>query len=99
MTVIGNNTHGEGFSGHPMNYYLPESKFIFSMTFSVSESYPDDNHLGTVPDIYVANTWNEWLRKQELTDDPDCTVDLSSFEGRLMWDAVMIKTYELIENK
>ena len=99
VTVIGNNTHGEGFSGHPMNYYLPESKFIFSMTFSVSEAYPDDNYLGTVPDIYVANTWNEWLKKQELTDDPDCTVDLSSFEGRLMWDAVMIKTYELIENK
>ena len=99
VTTIGSNSGGEGFSGHPMNFYLPESKFIFTMEFSVSEAFPDDNYLGITPDVYVSNTWENWLDRVALTEDPDFALDITSFEGRLMWDKVMIETVNMIENE
>ncbi len=98
VTTIGTNTGGEGFSGHPMNFYLPESKFIFTMEFSVSETFPDDNYLGIPADVYVSNTWESWLERNALLNDPNFTLDIGSFEARLLWDRVMIEAYNMIEN-
>ena len=97
VTLVGSNTHGEGFSGHPMDYYLPESKFLFAVDFSVSDIYPDNNCLGTVPDVYAANDWHAWLERVSYTEEMGDTVDLNSFESRIVWDRPMIETVKLIE--
>ena len=97
VTLVGSNTHGEGFTGHPMDYYLPESKFLFTVDFSVSDIFPDNNCLGTVPDVFVANDWHDWLNRLEYAEECGEGADLKSFESRMHWDKVMIETVNLIE--
>ena len=99
VTTIGNNTGGEGYSGHPMEYYLPESKFPVTFAFSVSKNHPDDNYLGTTADVFVANGWDSWMKRREILDDPNFDGNIKSFENRLKWDAVMIEAVRLIDSK
>ena len=96
VTTIGLNTGGEGFTGHPLNYYLPESKIPFTMAFSVSVNHPEDNYLGTTPDIYIVNGWKEYLERSRLAEDPEYADIINSFEGRMLWDTTMIETVKMI---
>ncbi len=99
VTIIGNNTSGEGFSGHPMAYYLPESKICYAVSVSVSETFPDNNYLGTLPDIQIDNDWECYYTRQELMDLNGRTDDLTSLEGRLQWDKTMIEVINIIDSK
>ena len=99
VTTIGNNTGGEGYSGHPMDFYLPESKFPVTYSFSVSVNHPDDNYLGTTADVFVANGWDNWMKRREILDDPNFDGNIKSFENRLKWDEVMIEAVRLMDSK
>lgn len=99
VTTIGNNTGGEGYSGHPMDFYLPESKFPVTFSFSVSVNHPDDNYLGTTADVFVANGWDSWMKRREILDDPNFDGNIKSFENRLKWDEVMIEAVRLMDSK
>ncbi|MCR5848177.1 MAG: hypothetical protein K6G75_08690 [Lachnospiraceae bacterium] len=99
VILIGNNTGGEGFSGHPLNYYLPESKIPYTMAFSVSEKFPDDNYLGIVPDVYAANGWENWLVRNELKKSLGSDGNILSYEARMIWDDVMIEAVNMIDSK
>ncbi|MBQ3841593.1 MAG: hypothetical protein II820_02755 [Ruminiclostridium sp.] len=97
VTVIGENTAGEGFSGNPLNYYLPESKFFFAFAPGVSDKLPENNILGTEADIYCPNRWEEYLKFIELRDDPEIGSKISTYEYRRLWDRPVAEALKLID--
>ena len=99
MTLLGNNTRGEGFSGKPINYYLPESKFAIVFTPSVSERYPDNSIVGTVPDIYCPSTWEDVINRNEMMKDPAIAAGIASYEYRQLWDKPLAEALKLIDSR
>lgn len=99
VTIIGENTSGEGFSGNPLNYYLPESKFSLAYAPGVSEHLPENNILGTAPDIYCPLNWESVKAFLKLTEDPEISDKLTQYEYRALWDAPFRRTLELIDSR
>lgn len=93
VTVIGENTKGEGLCGDPICHYLPNSKMVFVGLCGVSENEPMNNITGTEPDIHMANGWKEILAAHEITakQGPDA---LQDFDTKLQVDKVMRYAYE-----
>ena len=93
-TVIGTNTGGEGISGTLFNDYLPESRFIFSYAPSLNKDHPEDSVYGTEPDIHMHNTKEASDKYDEIEAQG---VDPATYEGRQLWDMVLINTLEIID--
>lgn len=100
VTLLGENTSGEGFTGNPLSYYLPESKFPFIITVGVSETIPNDNYVGTVPDIYCPRNRDSYLAMTEMINDPNIgRQKASTLEYRMQWDTVLAEATKLIDGK
>lgn len=100
VTVLGENTRGEGFTGKPLNYYLPESKFTFAYTCSASEHLPEDGIVGTAPDIYCADTWEDYLTMLRMREDPDIGFDkFAQYEYRPLWSRPLREALKLIDSR
>lgn len=94
-TVVGTNTRGEGISGTPFHCYLPNSRFMFIYTSTANTDVPENNYLGTSPDIYIPSTVEELCRKRELSAQD---LDVDSFEVRMMYDQTLIYVVDLAKN-
>ena len=99
VTVIGENTSGEGLSGVILTYYLPESKMPFNISTGVSLREPDDNYLGVIPDIYCAVNRDDIYKKFQLYSDPDIGDRINSYEYRKLWDPTVIEALKIIDSK
>ena len=99
VTLLGENTGGEGLTGDPLTYYLPESKLSFSFTPDVSEYDPDNSYVGTRPDFYCPNRWENYLLVKALADDPAVGKKYSSYEYRQRWDRPLIEALKLIDSQ
>jgi len=93
--VVGNNTSGEGLGGPAIMSVLPQSRIVFSYY----ASYPDGNStnslLGTAPDHYIYDAdYEGYLLCREMFKNG---IDGNTYENRLKWDNVLIKTLELIK--
>ena len=97
VTILGENTSGEGLTGNPLAYYLPESKFPIVISTALSERCPDDNYVGVVPDIYCPMKWEDMIKRKELSDDPQIKDHVSSYEYRQQWDPTVIEALKLID--
>lgn len=95
-TLIGSNTGGEGYCGALFNDKLPESRFVFSYAASVNIDYPEDSVYGTEPDIHM-NMLKEYYDKRDELEAEG--TDVNSYEGRKLWDGVLIKTLEIIDDQ
>ena len=98
VTLLGTNTQGEGISGNPLNYYLPESKFAFAFTMCISETYPEDNVVGTVPDVYCPTTWEDYIKTISLRNDPISKDKSRLLEYRQQFDRPLIEALKLIDS-
>ena len=98
VTIIGENTKGEGLCGHPLCYYLPESKMIFVSVSGVSERDPLNNVIGTEPDIYMGNGLKERMAQEELMNDYDVSELRNNLDLRAKWDKVMKYVLDDIDN-
>ena len=96
ITLIGQNTGGEGVSGQILQHYLPNSKLIFAYVDGVNEVYPEDNYVGTTPDYYVESNWDTIIETNAMLGDMDSS-ERNKLENRKKWDPGIIKVYELIE--
>ncbi len=99
VTVIGENTSGEGLTGVILTYFLPESKIPFSISTGVSLREPDDNYLGVTPDIYCTVDGNDFIKQYQLYNDPDIGSSVNSYEYRKLWDPTLIETLKIIDSK
>lgn len=93
--VVGNNTSGEGLGGPAIMSVLPQSRIVFSYY----ASYPDGNStnslLGTAPDHYIYDAdYEGYLLCREMFKNG---IDGNTYENRLKWDNVLIKTLEMIK--
>ena len=96
ITLIGQNTGGEGVSGQILQHYLPNSKLIFAYVDGVNEVYPEDNYVGTTPDYYVESNWDTIIAANTMLGDMDAS-ERNKLENRKKWDPGIIKVFELIE--
>ena len=96
ITLIGQNTGGEGISGQILQNYLPNSKMIFAYVDGVNEVYPEDNYVGTTPDYYVESNWDTIINTNAMFPDLEGT-ERGKIEYRKKWDPGMIKVLELIK--
>jgi len=97
-TLIGNNTGGEGLGSMAFTDRLPESGLIFTYmpTAALNSDGISNGAYGTSPDVYCELTksgYSDFLELIDLGDDP------YTYENRLKWDSVLIKTLEIIEGK
>ena len=94
--LVGSNTMGEGIFA---NYYmdiLPNSKMVYLFIPSYAENSDgmDNAVYGTTPDIYSELSVENYIIQQELIEDDE---NPYTYENRLKWDNVLIKTLELIK--
>ena len=93
VTVIGENTKGEGLCGDPICYYLPNSKMVFVGLCGVSEVNPLNNVTGTEPDVYIGNGWKEVLAAREYLLEHGQESQYN-FDDKLQYDKVLRYAYE-----
>ena len=94
-TVVGTNTGGEGICGTPFHSYLPNSHFMFNYTSTVNVNVPENNFMGTSPDIYIPYTVEEFCKRSELLNQG---LDVNSFEVRMMYDKTLNYVVDLAAN-
>lgn len=99
VTLLGENTQGEGFTGKPIDYYFPESKFAFTFTMSTSEHFPDDNLVGIIPDVYCPMTWEDFCLNRKMANDPELGYDYMKYENRQAWDRPLSEALKLIDSR
>ena len=92
--VVGSNTGGEGICGPVYNCYLPESRFSFTYVPAVNIDVPENNYLGTEPDIYADYSIEAYRYRLELSDEGVAT---STYEGRQLWDTTLLTVLDMIE--
>lgn len=92
--IIGDNTGGEGLTYSFMAESLPNSKLVF--IYTPGKAFNSDGTVnsvyGTSPDIYTEQSYDGYKIFNDL-DDP------YTYENRLKWDNVLIKTIEIIKEK
>lgn len=96
VTLIGNNTGGEGREGLIFMSLLPYSHMI--VAYSPCKNYditPANGVYGTSPDIFSANGLDEMINRTELTK---AGIDYNEYENRKLWDKTLNDTLELIKN-
>lgn len=96
--IIGSNTGGEGATGSFYSAFLKNSGLFFTYNFSFTdESGENDNSIvGTVPNIYSAVTAENMVKASQIIENGE---NPYTYENRLKWDDVLIKTLELIKEK
>ena len=95
VVLVGTNTGGEGVCGIIINCYLPESRFVFNYMPSTNIYYPEDGVCGTMPDVYMPCTYEEYIYRREMKqrgEDPD------TYENRLEWDKTLIYVIDEVDN-
>jgi len=95
-TVIGAfNTGGEAY-GSPDLKVLETSGifFYFTENKSLNKNGTDNSVYGTSPNVYVNMNKGTLNKRDELISQG---IDYSTYENRLKWDNVLIKTLELIK--
>lgn len=94
--VVGANTAGEGLTYTYVMDILPNSKIVFS--YNPAQAYNDDgtdnSANGTAPNIYSCLTYESFIDIKKMSDNGE---DPYTYENRLKWDNVLIKTYGLIK--
>lgn len=97
VTLIGNNTGGEGREGYIFMSLLPYSHMIVAYTpgknYNIS---PADGVYGTLPDIYSINGLDEMIKRTELDN---AGLDHNEYENKKIWDKTLYETLELIKNR
>lgn len=98
VTVIGENTAGEGLADSFICDYLPNSGLVFIYMYgqAYNPNGTDNSLYGTAPDIYSFISSDSYKKCGELFDN---NIDPYTYENRLKWDDVLIKTLELIKEK
>lgn len=94
--IVGNNSGGEGMiDGYVMDV-LPNSGllFIYNPSYSLNGDGTNNSAYGTSPDIYSDLSAEGFLTYESLIKNGD---DPYTYENRLKWDSVLIKTLEMIE--
>ena len=98
MTTIGQNSGGEGLSGHPLANYLPNSKLLFAFVPGIGEVYPEDNYLGVAPDYVVKKDWETIKNVKKLCPTMDGN-EYGLLNNRMKWDPCVMKAIELMDEK
>lgn len=93
-TVVGTNTAGEGVCGSIFQCYLPESHFMFVYAPTISIEHPDDSYFGTMPDIYIPYTLDEYNARQDLFYSG---TNPNSYEVRQQWDQTLLRVIDMAE--
>jgi C-terminal processing protease CtpA/Prc len=93
-TVVGTNTAGEGVCGSIFQCYLPESHFMFVYAPTISIEHPDDSYFGTMPDIYIPYTLDEYNARQDLFYSG---TNPNSYEVRQQWDQTPLRVIDMTE--
>ena len=96
ITLIGQNTGGDGLSGNPLCAYLPNSKLQFTFVSSMSERYPEDGIKGVDPDYFAVQNVDTMRLRRELFPGAERDV-YGQFENRVQWDPYVQKALELME--
>lgn len=98
VTVIGENTAGEGLADSFICNYLPNSGLVFIYMYGQAyNSDGTDNSLyGTAPDIYSFIDYDGYKKCGELFNS---SIDPYTYENRLEWDNVLTETLEIIKEK
>jgi len=96
--LVGTNTGGEGLIPTMMLDVLPNSKleFMYNPFKTYSLDCKDNFTFGTAPDIYAELSVSGFEKKQQLISEG---IDPYTYENRLKWDDVLIKTLEIIKEK
>ncbi len=97
-TIIGAyNTSGEAY-GSPDIKILTKSGlyFYFTPNKSLNKNGTDSSVYGTSPDIYISIDSNIFNKRDKLLIK---NIDCNTYENRLIWDDVLIKTLEIIKEK
>ena len=93
--VVGNNTSGEGLGGPAIMSALPQSRIVFSYYASYPDGKSTNSLSGTTPDHYIYDAdYQGYLLLREMCKSG---IDGNTYENRLKWDNVLIKTLELIK--
>ena len=93
--VVGNNTSGEGLGGPAIMSALPQSRIVFSYYASYPDGKSTNSLSGTTPDHYIYDAdYKGYLLLREMCKSG---IDGNTYENRLKWDNVLIKTLELIK--
>lgn len=95
--AIGNDTKGEGLGCSSVADALPNSKLVFEYYPAAAYNFDGTNNTlhGTSPDYYVYS--KNSIQKQILNDIYDNGENIFTYENRLKWDNVLIKTLEIIK--
>ena len=77
---------------------LPNSKLVYLYTpaKAFNSDGTDNSTYGTAPDIYAELSVSGFEKKQQLISEG---IDPYTYENRLKWDDVLIKTLEIIKEK
>ncbi|MCR5385246.1 MAG: hypothetical protein K6E72_11525 [Saccharofermentans sp.] len=92
--LVGTNTGGEGICGEIFCCTLPESHFMFTYMGSTNVYFPDDGVYGTMPDIYIPYTVEEYYTRLEMSLQGE---DPKLFEKRLEWDKTLLYVLDLVD--
>lgn len=97
-TIIGTNTAGEGMMGTLFMDSLPNSKLVYLYTpaKSFNSDGTDNSIYGTSPDIYADLSADGYIKIKTLIAEGQ---DPYTYENRLKWDDVLIKTLEIIKEE
>ncbi len=95
--VVGNAANGEGLGCSSVADTLPNSKLVFEYYPAVAYNLDGTSNTlhGTTPDYYVYS--KNSVQKQTLNDIYNSGENPYTYENRLKWDNVLIKTLELIK--
>lgn len=95
VTVIGNNTKGEGRDGNVFTALLPESHLIIA--YMPGRNYdvnPADAVYGTAPDYYSVIDEETVNKKNEMKENG---LNVNEYENRKYWDKTLNMALEMIE--
>ena len=95
VTLIGENTGGEGMDGAIFVWSMPNSHLPFSFSPGINRSItPSNSVYGTAPDVVCTRSveaFREQVRIGESGEDPSC------YEQRKKWDNVLWEAWKLCE--
>jgi C-terminal processing protease CtpA/Prc len=94
-TLIGTDTGGDGIGFDPVVVALPHSGLVvrFPCEMGVTPDGKPNEETATTPDIYVEQTYEDYLIKVEQLNNGE---DIEKLENRLLYDTVLRTAIEQI---
>ncbi len=94
-TLVGTDTGGDGIGFDPVVVALPHSGLVlrFPCEMGVTPDGKPNEETATEPDIYVEQTYIDYLKKVELLNNG---VDINILENRLQYDTILRTVLEQI---